>query len=213
MMKNNSVIIKALVLVVTVIALGATATYAYFQIAVSGSETTSTINVSGATLKLVYAAGSKTINASNIIPGWTDKKLFNVTITNGAAKEVVYNINLVIQKSNFFTTAADTDNPDNKSGTSYLQYSLNSCLDSSDTTCNTPVPDATAKILAKDTGTQLVKQVATTAASGTTYYALVLSFPNNTKLAQSQTGTDRAPLVFKGYVTVTSSTQINAGSR
>ena len=206
-MKNNSVIITALVLVVTVIALGATATYAYFHIAVSGSETKSTINVSGATLKLVYAAGSKTINASNIIPGWTDKKLFNVTLTNGAKKEVVYNINLVIQKSNFFTIPATTDNRSAKSGTSYLQYALYSCSSSSDTTCSNPV--VTAQTLAKDTGTQLVKQVKTSAASGTTYYALVLSFPNNTSLAQSQTGTDGAALKFQGYVTVTSSTQIS----
>lgn len=206
-MKNNNVIIKALILVITVIALGTGATYAYFQIAVSGNETGTTINVEGAQFKLTYASGSQTISASNIIPGWSSKKLFNVTATNGSGKALTYNINLVVSSSNFFTSAADTNNTSTKAGTSYLTYALNTCSSSTDTTCSTSV--LAEKTLDIQSGTKTVSTISNHT-SGTKYYALIMAFPNNTSLAQSQTGTDGATLKFTGRVTISSSTTINA---
>lgn len=205
-MKDNNIIIKALILVITVIALGTGATYAYFQIAVSGNETGTTINVGGAQFKLTYEAGSQTINATNIIPGWSSKKFFNVTATNGAGKGITYNINLVVSSSNFFISAADTNNTSTKAGTSYLTYALNSCTSSTDTTCSTAI--TAAKTLDIQTGTKSVSTI-TNHTSGTKYYALVMAFPNNTSLAQSQTGTDGAVLKFTGRVTISSSSKAN----
>ena len=205
-MKNN-ILIKSLLLVMTVVILGIGTTYAYFQIAVSGNETGTTINVGGATFKLTYAAGSQTITGTNIIPGWNSKKLFNVTATNGANKALTYNINLVVSNSNFFISAADTNNTSTKAGTSYLTYALNSCSNASDTACSTTlVADKTLDI---QSGTKNVSTI-NNHTSGTKYYALIMAFPNNTTLAQSQTGTDGAALKFTGRVTISSSTTINA---
>lgn len=205
-MKNN-IIIKSLLLAITVIILGIGTTYAYFQIAVSGNETATTINVGGAQFKLAYAAGSQTITATNIIPGWSSKKLFNVTATNGANKALSYNINLIVSSSNFFISSANTDNTSTKAGTSYLTYALNSCSSSTDTTCSTSI--VAAKTLDIQSGTKTVTTI-TNHTTGTKYYALIMAFPNSTSLAQSQTGTDGAALKFTGRVNISSSTTISA---
>lgn len=203
MMKKNNIIFKALVLVVTVIALGATATYAYFQIAVSGSESVSTINVSGATLKLVYSNGSE-LTASNIIPGWTGTKNFQVDVTNGTGKAVSFDINLIVDSSNFYTSYSETVS--GTAGTSYLTYALNKCTGSG-TGCTTSVVSATT--LGIQSGLQLVKTISN-APAGSNYYQLVLAFPNKTDVPQKQTGTNNQPLAFTGHVTVTSSDKITA---
>lgn len=203
-MKNSNVIIKALVLVVTVITLGATATYAYFQIAVSGSETTSTINVSGATLKLVYSNGT-TLSASNIIPGWSGTKNFQVAITNGTGKSISYDVNLYVDSSNFFTSYSDTNDTSTKAGTSYLTYALKKCTGLGTGCTTSEVPETT---LGRQSGKQKLKTFSTTSA-GTTYYQLVLAFPNKTDVAQSQTGTNNSALSFKAHVTVESTSKVN----
>ena len=206
MMKNNSVIIKALVLVVTVIALGATATYAYFQVAVSGSETVSTINISGATLKLTYSNGSE-LKAENIIPGWTGTKNFQVDVINGTNKTVSFDVNLIVDSSNFYTSYSTTIS--GTAGTSYLTYALNKCTGLGTGCTTSEVPATTLGI---QSGPQLVKKISP-APVGSNYYQLVLAFPNKPDVAQKQTGTDNNPLTFTGHVTVSSSDQISASSK
>lgn len=201
-MKNNSIIIKALVLVVTVIALGATATYAYFQVAVSGSEDVSTINVSGATLKLTYSNGSE-LKADNIIPGWTGTKNFQVDVIN-SNKTVSFDVNLVVDSSNFYTSYSTTIS--GTAGTSYLTYALKKCTGLGTGCTTSEVPETTLGI---QSGTQLVKKISP-ALAGSNYYQLVLAFPNKTDVAQKQTGTNNNPLTFTGHVTVSSSDKFTA---
>lgn len=197
-MKNNSIIIKALILVITVIALGTTASYAYFQIAVSGNETTSTINIGGATLKLTYSNGS-TLTGTNVLPGWSGTKNFQVKVET--PKAVSYSVNLVVDSSNFYTSTDDVSSQ----GSSYLQYKLLSCT-ALGSGCSTTLLDTTT--LAKTSGTIALKSESKSA--GTFYYQLSVTFPNNTTKAQIQTGSDGKALSFKGHVTVTSSATVSA---
>ena len=183
---------KIIILIVILLTITIGITYAYFSLNITGNETTETVNIGGARLSLKYA-GTKTIIATNIIPGWSSKKYFNVTVNNDAEVDVSYNINLVITKSNFNTSSA--------SGSSYLTYGLYSCTSSSDTTCSSTLLSQTT--LTKQSGTQAIKTISSNQ-SETRYYALKLEFPNQ-NVAQNQTGTDGNVLTFSGYVTIDSS--------
>ena len=191
-MENKKLyLVKVFVFVAFAITLTVTATYAYFKANVEGIESESTISVGGATLKIVYE-GTETINGENIIPGWSDKKYFNIDVTNTSRKDISYDINLVVLNSNFYTT--------NASGNSYLQYALYECSSEADTTCETVIKSSS--VLDIQSGDKLV-YTATTKTSVKTYYALELSFPNQ-DVVQSQTGTNDQPLTFSGYVTIES---------
>ena len=183
---------KIIILIVILLTITIGITYAYFSLNITGNETTETVSIGGARLSLKYA-GTKTIIATNIIPGWSSKKYFNVTVNNDAEVDVSYNINLVITKSNFNTSSA--------SGSSYLTYGLYSCTSSSDTTCSSTLLSQTT--LTKQSGTQAIKTISSNQ-SETRYYALKLEFPNQ-NVAQNQTGTDGNVLTFSGYVTIDSS--------
>lgn len=205
-MKNN-VLVKALVLVVTVIALGTTATYAYFQATVKNIETTSTINITGATLSLTYASGGKTITGNNILPGWADTKNFSVAMTNETGKSISYDFKLVVQDSNFYTSTSDIGNL----GSSYLEYQLYKTCTSAYSCSDTPT--ATLVSINKNSTGEKKLPIGSDSNNGSTtkYYQLKLSFPNLTK-AQKQTGVDDQALKFQGYVTVESSANITANS-
>ena len=183
---------KIIILIVILLTITIGITYAYFSLNITGNETTETVSIGGARLSLKYA-GTKTVIATNIIPGWSSKKYFNVTVNNDAEVDVSYNINLVITKSNFNTSSA--------SGSSYLTYGLYSCTSSSDTTCSSTLLSQTT--LTKQSGTQAIKTISSNQ-SETRYYALKLEFPNQ-NVAQNQTGTDGNVLTFSGYVTIDSS--------
>ena len=195
---KNSILIKSILLVITVITLGIGTTYAYFQVAVTGNETTSTVNISGATVKLTYSNGS-TLSGNNILPGWSGNKNFQVKIES--PKTISYSINLIVDSSNFYTSINDV----NSQASSYIQYKLLSCTGLG-TGCSTALVETTT--LDKTSGTIALKTESKSA--GTYYYQLNVLFPNNTTKAQNQTGSDGNPLSFKGHVTVTSSTTISA---
>lgn len=194
MKKNDNMIVKALVLVVTVMILGISTTYAYFAVNISGVETESTIKVGGATISATYAAGSNTITGTNVIPGWSADKTFSINATTSKAIDI--NINLVIDSSNFQTTAGNTN--------SYLQYQLFSCTDA--TCASTTALDTNPVTIDKTSGSIKLYTWTTPATGGTSYYKFVLLFPNTTGV-QPQTGTGGA-LQFGGHITIDSSSQI-----
>ena len=191
---NKTIVIKPLLIVLGLVIFTIGVSYAYFQIAVSGNETTQTIAIDGSLLSIKYNS-TETITATNVIPGWTGKKYFNVVTTNNSNKEIIYNINLNITKSNFYTT--DT------SGNSYLNYSLNECTSSSDKTCSTNITSTT--LINIQSGKKTVETITSTK-SETKYYVLILSFPNE-DVAQKQTGTDGNSLVFNSYLTIETNTK------
>ena len=84
---KNNIFVKAMVFVVLAIILTVGVTYAYFRATITGVESESTISIGGATLKIVYE-GTETINAENVIPGWSAKKYFNVDVTNTSRKDI-----------------------------------------------------------------------------------------------------------------------------
>ena len=197
-MENNnqtSVFVKSMIFVVLAIILTVGVTYAYFRANITGVESVSTISIGGATLKIVYE-GTETINAENVIPGWSAKKYFNVDVTNTSGKNIEYNINLVVTNSNFNIT--------NDTGNSYLEYALYRCTSDTDTACETTI--TSSNILDIQSGEKLVYS-AKTKTSGKTYYALELSFPNQDAV-QTQTGTNDQPLTFTGYVTLVSTGEV-----
>lgn len=205
-MKNN-VIVKALVLVVTVIALGTTATFAYFQATINNVETSSTINITGATLSLTYNKGDKTITGNNILPGWADTKNFSVAMTNETGKSISYDFYLNVQESNFYTSTSDIDGL----GSSYLEYQLYKTCTSA-YSCSDTQTAALVSINKNSSGDKkLLIGNDSNNGSTTKYYQLKLSFPNLSK-AQKQTGTDNNALKFQGYVTVESTANITANS-
>ena len=190
---KNNIFVKAFVFVVLAIILTVGVTYAYFRATITGVESESTISIGGATLKIVYE-GTETINAENVIPGWSAKKYFNVDVTNTSGKEISYDINLVVENNNF-----DTEETMN----SWLEFSLYECNSTEDKVCDTYLTD---DWIYTQSGDQLVYS-ATTKTSVKTYYALEIEFPNLDE-EQSQTGTDGNPLYFSGYVTLTSTKEV-----
>ena len=193
--KQSSVFVKTMIFVVLAIILTVGVTYAYFRATITGVESESTISIGGATLKIVYE-GTETINAENVIPGWSAKKYFNVDVTNTSGKDIEYDINLVVTNSNFNTT--------NDTGNSYLEYALYKCTSDTDTACETVI--TSSSILDIQSGEKQVYS-AKTKTSGKTYYALELSFPNQDAV-QTQTGTNDQPLTFTGYVTLVSGGEV-----
>ena len=194
-MKDSNLFVKTILFVVLSIILTVGVTYAYFRANITGVESESTISIGGATLKIVYE-GTETINAENVIPGWSAKKYFNVDVTNTSGKDITYDINLVVTNSNFNTT--------NDTGNSYLEYDLYKCTSNTDTECKTVI--TSSSILDIQSGEKKVYS-AKTKTSGKTFYALELSFPNQDAV-QTQTGTNNQPLTFNGYVTLVSGGEV-----
>ena len=192
---KNNIFVKAMFFVVLAVVLTVGVTYAYFKANITGVESVSTISIGGATLKIVYE-GTETINAENVIPGWSAKKYFNVDVTNTSGKEISYDINLVVTNSNFNIT--------NDTGNSYLEYALYKCTSNTDTACETVITNSS--ILDIQSGEKKVYS-AKTKTSGKTYYALELILPNQDAV-QTQTGTNDQPLTFNGYVTLESTGEV-----
>ena len=188
-------LVKAFVFVAIAVILTATGTYAFFRANIEGTESTSTISVGGATLAVEYV-GTQSITAEEILPGWSSKKYFYVDITNETGQEISFNVNLIVENSNFYTTTNSTD--------SYLQYALYKCSSSTDKTCSTVITNT--KTLTKQSGTDTVATVKTSE-NGKIYYALEMKFPD-TGTSQSQTGTDGEILTFNGYVTIDTSDEV-----
>ena len=185
-------LVKAFVFVAIAVILTATGTYAFFRANIEGTESTSTISVGGATLAVEYV-GTQSITAEEILPGWSSKKYFYVDITNETGQEISFNVNLIVDNSNFYTTTNSTD--------SYLQYALYKCTSSSDKTCSTSIVGLTT--LTRQSGTEVVGTVKTSE-KDKVYYALELKFPD-TGASQSQTGTNNQPLTFSGHITIDTS--------
>ena len=197
---KNNIFVKTMIFVVLAIILTVGVTYAYFRANITGVESVSTISVGGATLAIKYE-GSNSITANNVIPGWSDKKYFNVDVTNTSGKDISYDINLVVENSNFVTP--DTYNEADSLAPSFLAFALSECDSTDDKTCDNYLNDDIIEI---QSGEQLLYSV-TTNTSGKKYYALGIAFPNE-DAPQSQTGTDGNPLTFSGYVTLTSRKEV-----
>ena len=198
--KQSGVFVKTMIFVVLAIILTVGVTYAYFRANITGVESESTISVGGATLAIKYE-GSNLITAQNVIPGWIDKKYFNVDLTNTSRKDISYDINLVVEKNNFFNP--DTYDWSQPLDPSYLRFTLFECDSAEDKVCDTYLSDA---LIYTQSGDQFVYRV-TTNTSGKRYYALEIVFPNPT-VEQSQTGTDGNPLYFSGYITIDSTKEV-----
>ena len=200
-MDINKLIIKSITLIILVLVITLGISYAYFQVRFAGLESTSTISIGGADISIEYT-GTQTIIAQNVIPGWSGKKYFKLDIKNSRNEQINYDINLVVQNSNFYTTT--------EAGKSYLTYGLYECSSSSDTSCTTEL--APHKLLdVSGSGTRTVKSVTNTKTE-TKYYALELKFPNQT-VAQTKTGTDGNLVTFSGYVTINSSNKYFDGPK
>ncbi len=78
---NNKIIITILIIGLFIISMAIS--YAYFVARIINNESTSTIVATAAYLELTFTDGEKQINASNIIPGWSESKTFKVENTGG----------------------------------------------------------------------------------------------------------------------------------
>ena len=193
-MDRKKFVVKLSMFLLLIIVLTIGITFAYFQIKLSGIESSSTISVGGSQLEIIYV-GTNQVVADRIIPSWSDTKYFSVEIKNTTRKVVKYDINIEVVDSNFYTEAS----PDK----GYMQYKLKKCTTSSNDTCTEVLVDAS--IIDVQTGTKKVTRISTTETSGITYYALDFIYPD-TGVAQSQRGTDNELVHFSGYVTLVSST-------
>ena len=194
-MGNKSYIVKSIILIVSIISLGILVSYAYYNPLLLNKDS-SQIIVTSDDVKLIYSNGS-TISAKNILPGWSAAKNFQVNVES--KKAFSYDINLVINSSNFYTSKADV----NGFASSYLEYALYECsgLGSG---CSTLVTDYT--LISKNNG--IVVTGSPNKANGTYYYQLVVRFTNNETKNQIQVGSDGKELSFDGYVTLSSSAKV-----
>ena len=173
-----------------IIAITISVTYAYFQFKVNGVESSTTVIVDAAQLSIEYA-GSNMIKASKISPSWSEKKYFNVRINNESNKGVNFSVNVVVEDSNFYTTATPN--------LGYLNYKLTKCTDKNDTECTEVIQDTT--LLNIQSGQKLVANISETAGTKTNYYALEFIYPD-TGVPQKQRGEDGLLYHFSGFVTI-----------
>ena len=86
---NIIAIIGAIVLLVlAVVGLS----YAFFSAFISGGETDTSVEGTGANLSLVYTDGKSVITSSNIMPGWSATKTF--TVTNNGEADTYYKLDI-----------------------------------------------------------------------------------------------------------------------
>ena len=194
MMSNEKkFIIKVFTFVLFAVILTAGVTYAYFALDITGNEDASTISVGAAQLKITYE-GTETITASNVIPGWSAKKYFNITSNNSTNIPITFDVVLVIDKSNFNTDVGGSN--------SYLNSHIYKCSSSSDKTCS----KLSGFTLWKQRD-KITQQRITTTTNGTDYYAFELYFPD-TGEEQNQTGTDGNILTFQGHIEIVPSGEV-----
>lgn len=79
MSKRNKILVSISIIVLFIVSL--LVSYAFFSARIYGNESTSTIVGTAAYLELTFSDGNKQINASNIVPGWSDSKTFKVKNT------------------------------------------------------------------------------------------------------------------------------------
>lgn len=189
-MKNKKIIVKLSMLLILIIAITISVTYAYFQFKVNGVESSTTVIVDAAQLSIEYA-GSNMIKASKISPSWSEKKYFSININNETNKGVNFSVNVVVEDSNFYTTAS--------SNLGYLNYKLTKCTDKNDTECTEVIQDST--LLNIQSGQKLIANISETAGTQTNYYALEFIYPD-TGVPQKQRGEDGLLYHFSGFVTL-----------
>lgn len=195
-MKKSSILIGSIVLAITIITFGMLVSYSYYQSLNSGNDTSTSIKLNSADIKVIYSNGS-ILSGTNIVPGWSGVKNFQIKVES--SRTISLDINLYVDSSNFYTATTDI----NGLGASYLQYRLLSCTSLGSNCSSTPVKDYT--LVDKNSG--LVKVSTISKSEGIYYYQLELKFEDTLK-NQKQTGTDEKPLDFKGHIIVSSDEKI-----
>jgi len=139
MKKRNMTKVIMFVVVILLAVVGVS--YAYFTANISGSESTTTLTVTGGTMAITYSGGS-TITVSNIFPKpeAATTKTFTVSGTSTTAIAMKYKCSLVVTGNTFSSNA------------------LNYMMTSTNTGSNgTPIPAiSTAQNLATGTSTLLL---------------------------------------------------------
>ena len=195
---KKRIVFLSISLVITLLIIGVGVAYSYFAMSLRNLETSSTILVDSGSVSFSFAAGTNNINAENITPGWNGNRYFSVTATNKTSKTYNYNINVVVDSSNFSTTVAN--------GASYLNYELFQCT-ALGSGCTTSVASG---LVDSDSGkVQLYSVSVSKTTAGTKYYSLVLKYPNDESNVQSQYGTDGKLHRFAGHITITSDDKLS----
>ncbi len=135
MSKRNKILVSISIIVLFIISL--LVSYAFFSARIYGNESTSTIVGTAAYLELTFSDGNKQINASNIVPGWSDSKTFSVEntgeetayyiikITDITNPFVYGGINYKIDKGNTSVVAKETLPLDTIPVTSVIEIPVN----------------------------------------------------------------------------------------
>jgi len=98
--KSKIALIFVSVILVVLLILGVS--YAYFTAKITGNESASTVVITAAYLELTFTDGNSTINAEDIIPGWSASKTFTVENTGNST---AYYVIKVTDITNTFTVA------------------------------------------------------------------------------------------------------------
>ncbi len=103
--KQKSLILL-IVMIVSVLLATVGSSYAFFTATITGSETTSTINIGSGTITIAFG-GTSTVTSPNIYPQPTawGTKTFTVTGNNTTAQTVTYRVNLVVDSNTFSANA------------------------------------------------------------------------------------------------------------
>ncbi len=135
MSKRNKILVSISIIVLFIVSL--LVSYAFFSARIYGNESTSTIVGTAAYLELTFSDGNKQINASNIVPGWSDSKTFSVEntgeetayyiikITDITNPFVYGGINYKIDKGNTSVVAKETLPLDTIPVTSVIEIPVN----------------------------------------------------------------------------------------
>ena len=98
--KINKILGGIIIISILLIIIGLS--YAYFTANISGTESTTTLTVTGGTMNITYSGGPN-INIANIFPSSEAKATKNFTVTgnNTTPLTMYYHLNLVIESNNF----------------------------------------------------------------------------------------------------------------
>lgn len=163
-------------------------TYSYLAPKIKGVETESTVVFNSGSISIIYSGANNTIEANNVIPGWSDTKNFSITGYNNTTINTTgimdYKISLVVLNNTF------SDNS--------ITYNLTG---QSTNTSDIIVPKSGSLAKGADTisiGTGRFYQDTNIKKGVTHNYTLTISFPNNPNKSQNEDiGAN-----FSAYITI-----------
>lgn len=169
-------------------------TYAFFAAVMVGDETSTVVDFTSTVVSLDFADGETNaiITDKNILPGWSNIKKFSVTGTNTTTDRTVY----------YDVILHVTENTFSADGVLKYELAVNSGTGALASSGNVPIKSGDFKLFGVSK-----PSIGPNSSNVVHNYSFKLLFPNDEFNPQYEQGA-----TFKGYITISSDTQISKDS-